>query len=409
MRPLLQAAIRMPFFLWLAGLFLLSTGCVPNQLVGSEPGLGLTTQQLSTIDAERTIMVVIKDPRGERYRRGLGTPGYGDTAAYADDPALDRAGEALARKYSLTLVAHWPLRNLPVLCLVVEEPSRETVAKLRADKNVQWVQAFNEFSTQATSAVSASFTPGDYQSIFAEPPGHGAGVTVAIIDTSFDTSHPSLARSSIRQQNFAGSQERIGNESHGTAVVGLIAAQPHSGTQLLGIAREATVEVLRACWQHEGETRGRCNTLTLALALDRAIDLTPEVLNLSITGPADRVLEKLVDQLLRKGTLVVAAFDEALMENERFPRSRDGVAYAFGTSGTDRSLPNAKIDTVLLTAPRHALSLAPAASYDLVSGHSVAAPQVSGLAARLIASKPDASREEILTELSSRLAPRQHR
>ncbi|MEM9397577.1 MAG: S8 family serine peptidase [Pseudomonadota bacterium] len=376
---------------------LLGSACSQNQLAPS-----VQFADLANFDTEQTVMVVIKDPRSERHRRGINAPGYSPAYGYADDPALDRAGKAIAQKYSLTLLAQWPLRNLPVLCLVIEEPNEEVIKALRADAEVEWIQAFNEFTTQTTpERLNLGFEP-----IFTDAQEKGAGVTVAVIDTSVDTTHPSLQGSMLRQQNFAGSPERIGSESHGTAVVGLIAAQPQAGTKMLGIATDATVEVLRACWQATEEAKGRCNTLTLALALDRAVDLAPQILNLSITGPADPVLEKLIEKLLASGTLVVAAFDEALHETQRFPRHRTGVAYAFGTNGDTTGLPLSNEEAVLLTAPRHALSLAPAARYDLVSGHSVAAPQVSGLAARLMASKPGASREEILQELSHWLRPR---
>ncbi|MEO0437541.1 MAG: S8 family serine peptidase [Pseudomonadota bacterium] len=375
----------------------IGVGCSHNHVAPS-----VQLGHLSDFNTDQTLMVVIKDPRSERHRRGLTTPGYSTAYSYADDPALDRASKALADKYSLNLLAQWPLRNLPVLCLVVEEPSDDVIKALQADAKVEWVQAFNQFSTQTTS--QPAFT--EFKPMFADTAEKGAGVTVAVIDTSVDADHPSLKGSMLRQQNFAGSTERIGSESHGTAVVGLIAAQPQAGTSMLGIARDAKVEVLRACWQASDEVKGRCNTLTLALALDRAVDLSPQILNLSITGPADPVLEKLIEKLLASGTLVVAAFDEALHETQRFPRHRAGVAYAFGTNGDASGLPLTGAEALLLTAPRHALSLTPAAGYDLVSGHSVAAPQVSGLAARLMASKPRASRDEILAELSHWLRPR---
>ena len=67
----------------------------------------------------------------------------------------------------------------------------------------------------------------------------------------------------------------------------------------------------------------------------------------------------------------------------------------------DANVQPANDESTVLSAPRHAMSLAPMAGYDLVSGHSIAAPQISALAARLIEGQPDASRMQILSQLTT--------
>ena len=346
------------------------------------------------------LMLVIEDPRSERRRRNNGNPGYSAKLAYADDPALARAATEIAFDHSLQIITQWPLRNLAVHCLVIEQPSATTVKALQGDQRIKWLQPFNNFDIQSAAppttagqkgtSVASSFMNHRLNKIGDQ----GAGVRIAVIDTSIDTSHPDLSNSMVRQFNFAGDRGHLEAEAHGTAVVGLIAAMPATPSGVSGFAQQADVQVLRACWQAQGSPKGKCNTLTLALALDAAIDLRPDVVNLSLTGQYDRVLEELLGVLLENGSLVIAAWDDNRAPPVRFPTNRTGVVYAYG-SDTGGMPPRGNV----LSAPRHALSLAPMAGYDLVSGHSIAAPQISALAARLINRKPNASRAVILEQL----------
>ncbi len=376
-------------------------GCVQTTGVANT---AFTSESLEM--PEGALMVVIDDPRSERRRRGIGSPGYTASLSYQDDPALKRAAVRMAKDHNLTLISHWPLRNLAVHCLVVEAPTSSALQALDHDDRVRWMQPFNEFDTQATSGPLVQSLQGDHpvprrsiKSLFSSLSEQGAGVRIAVVDTAIDESHPDLSGSTVQQTNFAGQRGRPGIEEHGTAVVGLIAASSTHPEGVNGFASEADVRVLRACWQQEGKIKGKCNTLTLALALDAAIDLQPEVLNLSLTGSYDRVLEELLALLLDTGTIVIAAYDENRSSSARFPVSQPGVVYAYGA--LDANVQPVNNEGTVLSAPRHAMSLAPRAGYDLVSGHSIAAPQISALAARLIEGQPDATRKQIVNQLTT--------
>jgi len=102
----------------IAGLVLVLLGCVQTA------GLASSAFASDSLEVpEGALMIVIDDPRSERRRRGIASPGYGASLSYQDDPALKRAAVRMAADHNLTLISHWPLRNLAVHCLVVEAPT----------------------------------------------------------------------------------------------------------------------------------------------------------------------------------------------------------------------------------------------------------------------------------------------
>ena len=91
--------------------------------------------------------------------------------------------------------------------------------------------------------------------------------------------------------------------------------------------------------------------------------------------------------MLERGSVVVAAFDEHRDRRDRFPLLRPGVLYAYGI-GT-RNEARREAGTVAIGA-RDAFTLQPDAGYNVLSGHSMAAPIVSARVALFQAAMPGA-------------------
>lgn len=65
----------------------------------------------------------------------------------------------------------------------------------------------------------------------------GTGVTVAVLDTGVDTSHPDLAEAVVKERDFTGSGTARDRFGHGTHVAGIIAGSgAASGGQYVGVA-----------------------------------------------------------------------------------------------------------------------------------------------------------------------------
>lgn len=133
----------------------------------------------------------------------------------------------------------------------------------------------------------------------------------------------------------------------------------------------------RACWAAAEPGGGaRCNSFTLAKALVAAIAADADVINLSLGGPADALLQQLAEHAMKRGAIVVAAVPPS-GKLDGFPISVPGVLVV---DGAEQRTPRAGV----LAAPaRDVLTLVPGGHYDFASGSSLAAAHVSGAVALL--------------------------
>ena len=358
-----------------------------------------TERQSTEYYESNAVLVVIDDPRDERRKRSVAGPGYSITTQYDEDPALHRAAQSIATEYGVSILEEWPLASLDAHCLIMRRPARSVIDAIEQDERVRWVQPLNSFEAKFDSSDSVAVPPPVIEQFALRIPESGRNVKIAVVDTAIDRQHPGFRNSNISTQNFAGRRGDVDKEAHGTAVVGLIAAKPAAQGGMSGLANDSLVHLLRGCWQ-DPTGAGRCDTFTLSLALEAAIDLNVDVVNLSVSGPSDRLLDALVEKLLGKGTLIVAAYDENREATDRFPQAQDGVIYGYGVAdGADAP----RADNILY-AQRHAISLTPMSGYGLVSGHSIATPQLAALAACLIERNPSADRAQIVREMRQFLA-----
>jgi subtilisin family serine protease len=107
------------------------------------------------------------------------------------------------------------------------------------------------------------------------------------------------------------------------------------------------------------------------------------VINLSLAGPADRLLASLLERALARGISVVGAApsEESSAENG-FPASVRGV---IAVVNADTPAVAAPVAALRLAAPGlEVLTLAPGGHYDYASGVSMSTALVSGVAALLL-------------------------
>jgi subtilisin family serine protease len=328
-------------------------------------------------------------PAGTSARRYAGG-GY----RVAQDAQLE--ARRVAARYALRQVASWPIRALALHCVVYEiEGSRtapEVLAALAHEPRVVLAEPLNEFHTLAAAGTGPPAAPYndplyDLQTnlpALGIPAAHrraqGEGVRIALIDTGVDSQHPDLRGRILQTRSFLTPAHRDARLlRHGTAMAGIIAAVANNHLGIVGIAPRAQLLVYEACWQlRPDDDAAACNTFTLAQALAAALDSGAPLINLSLGGPADTLLDALVQVGLRRGVVFVGA---GAAGESGFPTVIAGVLAAAASEG---ALPPGA-----LPAPaRHVLTLRPGGDYDFESGSSVAAAELTGVVALLMSASP---------------------
>lgn len=355
-------------------------------------------------------------------RAGSSLPAYAPPLRYVVGAQAAGVLAALQREHGLLPAAAWPIPALGLHCVVYGLPpqaSRDALLRtLAADPRVRLVQPLQDFELHAATAApaagaltaspsaAAAGTPADepapayndpylpLQRGFAETgaarahrSSTGRDVAVAVIDTGADLAHPDLLGRVAAHRDLVAPAAAFGADRHGTEVAGVIAAVANNGQGIVGIAPGARLALYKACWYPApaqptaGPAPARCNSFTLAKALAAVLDSDARIVNLSLGGPSDPLLEALLAQLLRQRRIVVTALPPS-GRAEGFPAGVAGVIVV-GAAGTE-ALPSG----VLAAPGRDVLTLAPGGRYDFASGSSVAAAHASGIAALLLALQP---------------------
>jgi subtilisin family serine protease len=341
-------------------------------------------------DPTQFIVVAVANPVTGRPAAVGGTAhGYGTSTNYRVSASAAALLRELARKHSLTPVSEWPIEALQMHCVLFRIPPGTTraavIEKLLADKRVLVAQPLNEFESATSSAgfddpyarLQSNVSALDVAEAHAF--SRGTGIRVAIIDTGVDTRHPDLAGRTQLTRNYIDDDEvEFRNDRHGTQVAGLIAASANNGIGIVGVAPDVRLLAYKACWQASASSAGRCNSFTLAQALADALAAKPQVINLSLVGPSDALLEALVAKAVEAGIIVVGAVsgDPRIGFPARLP----------GVLGVTEAESTQQLGSEILRAPaRDILTLVPNGHYDFASGSSLAAAQVSGVVALLLA------------------------
>ena len=357
--------------------------------------------------AARQILLTVRQP--DSLAIGLtGTPNQRYTQRrYGPTPSVERILTQVAREHRLERVDGWPIASLSVYCAVfavTDDRSVDAViAELKTDSRVELAQRMNVFETQAIghddpyADLQASSVQMDVED--AHRFATGRGVSIAIIDSAIDASHPDLHGRVRVARNFvdAGPAPR-GGEVHGTAIAGIIASAANNRVGIVGVAPDVSIASLRACWAVTRDSvAAQCSSFSLARALEVAMDLKPNVVNLSLAGPDDPLLDRLLDEMIARGIIVVAAQPERGQNGHEFPSSHPRVLAAHSAS----DLLDSASPYVLGAPSTDVLTTTPGAQYAFLSGNSLAAANTSGVVALLMEHDPhlDVARiAEVLTD-----------
>jgi len=295
---------------------------------------------------------------------------------------LVRAGadpQALAHRANVNLVQTVWLQSLPLAMatarLIPGDTPAAAIGRLQRLTGVAWAQPNHLYRAQGQMrALPPGYGLENLNDSVLAAPAHGV---VAMIDTPAALGHEALLGARIEQRVFA---PDAAPGAHGTAVAALIAGRGNPP----GTGWGARLVILAAFPGGSGEGPAIGETRYLAQAFDAAVQLRPNVLNLSFGGPEDRLLAALLDAAAAKGICIAAAAGNGgQMGLPPFPATHPGV---LGVTAVDEGLhiypqatPGPQVAVAALGVD---LIAATPGGYRQVSGTSFAAALVSGALAR---------------------------
>lgn len=384
-------------------LLLLSLTSVASDSSDGDLGTPDLSSLFDPADAGHLLLVGFHDQYIGRAPTITSTSTYRRRGAYQSSTWSKRISDQIADDYHLQKLAEWPMTEVGVHCVVYRvaaiDSIPDTMQQMARDKRISVVQKMHVFKTRAQQPNDPYFKLQSNMKSMQIDQVHalttGRHVTIGMIDTGVDIDHPDLLGQISRNENFAsGISSSFASDKHGTAVAGIMVAKKDNGTGIIGVAPHAKLIALKACWpDHKDSMAALCNSYTLALAVNTAIKSGVNVLNMSLTGPQDSLLEILLNKAIDKGIIVVAADTGLDKDNENFPASMKNViaVQSIGQAAADDLSKEQSVtapgDKILTTLPH--------GTYDFISGSSIAAAEVSGIVALLLELKPYLGPEEI--------------
>ncbi|HUG99538.1 MAG TPA: S8 family serine peptidase [Gammaproteobacteria bacterium] len=319
-----------------------------------------------------------RDPRGEPIVRGEVTAFSPSADALA---AAQRAGFTIAREISAA--------GLDVRVVVLRGPDGQSTRRaLRRLQRMDPGGAY-DFNHVYLPVGAADPVGAEVHQATAAAERDGRPVRLGLVDGGIALGHPAFRDATIHVHGCDGSPVET---AHGTATASLLVgrAEGFRGAEPAGILYAADIYCGRA-------TGGAADAFVGALAWLAGEGVA--VINTSIVGPPNRVLERIISLLAARGHVIVAAIgNDGPAARPLYPAAYPETVGVTGVNGRRRVLPEAgRGPHVDFAAPgMNMIAAAIESPYAEVRGTSFAAPLVAGLLAALI-EQPDpvAAREAV--------------
>lgn len=336
--------------------------------------------------------VIEADPAGEPIVRS-------EIVALSSSPGALKA----ARAAGFTVASERALDGIDGRIVVLRAPAGLATAaalqRLRA-LDPQGIYDYNHiyFDTGDVQAVAAGAQrPAMHPPLGAARP-QAAQARIGLIDGGLDLRHPALRNADIR---IFGCAPGPIPSVHGTAVASLLVGRGQ------GFAGAAPAAVLYAADVYCGHPTGGAVAVFAEALAWMAREQVP-VINISLVGPANRILERAVGALIAQQRIVVAAVgNDGPAAPPLYPAAYENVIGVTAVDMQQRVLPEAaRGPHVSFAAPGADMAVAKSGGrgFSRVRGTSFASPLVAGLLAVELskttgAMDPSASRRTIIDAL----------
>ena len=222
-----------------------------------------------------------------------------------------------------------------------------------------------------------------------------SSVVIAVVDSGVYAAHPDLAGKLVPGWSFLKkSADTSDTTGHGTEVAGTMAAATNNGIGVAGVSWSSVVLPLAVV-----DATSFAAYSDIAAAIQYAVDHQVRVINVSIGGTgSSNALQSAVDYAWSHGALVFAA---AMNSGVATPNYPGACNHAIAVSATDEGDGLAVFSNygswLTLSAPgTDILTTMNGGGYGYVNGTSFASPIAAGVAALVLAAKPELTNQQVV-------------
>lgn len=303
-----------------------------------------------------------------------------------------------AQGMGLGIKRRTPLGNLGLVVSVLRVPKGTTVAdalnQLRQAMPNTWIDANHRYQLEAGNEARYAS-----QAIAWNPrPGCGAGMPIGLIDTAIDDTQPMFKGRAIVQRSFLASGIVAAPKDHGTATASILVAGAPTG-----LMPEAQLHAAAVFRSRDKEIDATAEWVVSAL--DWLVGEKVAVINLSLGGSRNLLVEAAVQRVLERGIVIVAAAGNGGADAAPvYPAAQPGV---IAVTALDAKLKpydrDNRGDYISYAAPGVDVWVAaPGGDGVYATGTSYAAPFVTAVIAEAEWSEPGIGRAALDTLLQSK-------
>jgi len=219
-----------------------------------------------------------------------------------------------------------------------------------------------------------------------------SSVTVAVLDTGVDSSHPDLAANMAPGRSFVdGEPGTDDNNGHGTNCAGIIGAVGNNALQISGVSWNSRIMPVKVIGlDANGNPSG--TDLWLSQGIIWAVDNGAKVLSISLVSSSDTLpLRSAVRYARQSGAIVVAASGNQGEQKKMYPAGYDDVIAVGASDQWDQRASFSNWgDHLDLVAPGIAITTTTrgGGTWQFFGGTSAAAPHVAGICALVLSVRP---------------------
>lgn len=231
--------------------------------------------------------------------------------------------------------------------------------------------------------------------------GCGTPVIMGIVDTGLNIDHEVLASAEIDLTRIAPEDYSASGAVHGTAVAAILVGDPE--TRVPGLLPGLPLVAVDAFHKTAGDERA--DVFTLVRAVDHLAENGVQVINLSLAGPPNTVLEDILLQLTRERRIpvIAAVGNDGPRAKAAYPAAYENViaVTAVDSSGTvyRRAIRGPHVELAAQGVEVWTAASVEGARWK--TGTSFAAPYVTAAAALLLQQDPTLTPEEIRVKLTA--------